>query len=798
MDFNEIEVTDMNWQAKWIWVDTRDDIVNQYADFRKVFSVSEKGRVVLYVSADSSYQIWINGDLLEGNQFSDWPQFKTYNEFDITDYVCAGENVFAVKVHHIGVDFSTYAKGHPGLIFEIRDGENTVAASDDACMCRYCNAFGSGHTSVVSPQLGYNFKYDARLDDLWYDKEYDAKGWSKAVVIAEANSGYWKQLSKRPLEMLAHKEPLDAEVVSSGQLIRSTELSDIGQTMMKDFLSPDICRRDSDGEIQNFIRHRPVLSGESDKPLVFETQDQGKGVYAIFDLGAENCGLLFVDIEAPQGCILDIAHGEHLDDLRVRASIDERTFADRYICKEGRQRWVYSFRRLGCRYLELHVPELNGQLKINHFTVIPVEYPFAGEGCFYCPDEKFNRIWELSKRTLELCAHEHYEDCPWREQALYAADSRLQALFGYYAFGEYDMPASCWDLIRKGYRTDGLLELVSPGKVDISIPGFSLQWIIAVYECFMYSGRKEVVSDNYDVICDIINYSIDRLSDCGIVANSTSPEHWNFYEWTPGFEGIEEGSYSGQNGRLDAAYNLYLLEAIRNAVEIGRAIGANSIEKFEAAYDRISSSFNDVFWDQSKGLYASFNDNGQLSHYSQLVQALAIREAVVPPGYTMELCEAIKNDSRLTKSEMSSKFIVYESLIEASDENINYVLDDIRDVFGSMIDEGATSLWETAQGAAAFEGAGSLCHGWSSVFNYIAGAYLVGIKPAKPGFKEFKVKPLMNNLNNINGLVKTIYGDIELSYTKTDKEVIFKLTHPKGLKPVLELPSNAKLNVIEY
>ena len=31
-----------------------------------------------------------------------------------------------------------------------------------------------------------------------------------------------------------------------------------------------------------------------------------------------------------------------------------------------------------------------------------------------------------------------------------------------------------------------------------------------------------------------------------------------------------------------------------------------------------------------------------------------------------------------------------------------------------MLDCGATTFWETEKGAADFEGAGSLCHGWSA------------------------------------------------------------------------------------
>jgi hypothetical protein len=55
--------------------------------------------------------------------------------------------------------------------------------------------------------------------------------------------------------------------------------------------------------------------------------------------------------------------------------------------------------------------------------------------------------------------HEHYEDCPWREQALYTMDSRNQMLSGYYALSEYVFPRASLVLISKGVRPDGLLSL---------------------------------------------------------------------------------------------------------------------------------------------------------------------------------------------------------------------------------------------------------------------------------------------------------------------------------------------------
>lgn len=44
-----------------------------------------------------------------------------------------------------------------------------------------------------------------------------------------------------------------------------------------------------------------------------------------------------------------------------------------------------------------------------------------------------------------------------------------------------------------------------------------------------------------------------------------------------------------------------------------------------------------------------------------------------------------------------------------------FILNEIRHDYEKMLSFGATSVWETLDGAEAFDGAGSLCHGWSSM-----------------------------------------------------------------------------------
>ena len=54
-----------------------------------------------------------------------------------------------------------------------------------------------------------------------------------------------------------------------------------------------------------------------------------------------------------------------------------------------------------------------------------------------------------------------------------------------------------------------------------------------------------------------------------------------------------------------------------------------------------------------------------------------------------------------------------------SEKYREYILSDIRAKYNKMLEDGGNTVWETENGASDFDGAGSLCHGWSSVPVYI-------------------------------------------------------------------------------
>ena len=76
----------------------------------------------------------------------------------------------------------------------------------------------------------------------------------------------------------------------------------------------------------------------------------------------------------------------------------------------------------------------------------------------------------------------------------------------------------------------------------------------------------------------------------------------------------------------------------------------------------------------------------------------------------------------------------YEALLTRQEDYFDWVFADIARIWGRMLYAGATSFWETEDGADAFDQAGSLCHGWSAMPVYFYYAYGLGVRPVKPGF----------------------------------------------------------------
>ena len=72
-------------------------------------------------------------------------------------------------------------------------------------------------------------------------------------------------------------------------------------------------------------------------------------------------------------------------------------------------------------------------------------------------------------------------------------------------------------------------------------------------------------------------------------------------------------------------------------------------------------------------------------------------------------------DRKMIPATLSMKTFVFDALLTFGDSYKAYIMQDIKETYGSMLQAGATTFWETEEGEKAFERTGSLCHAWSAV-----------------------------------------------------------------------------------
>lgn len=782
--------------ARWVWTSRGPEWVNQYAEISQPFELDNvPDNAVLYVAADSECVVLLNGEPVSQASYNDFPGCKTYDRIHLKEsQLRRGANEIRLQAYYPGISTFQYSKGAPGVIFRLA-WEGGEVCSGWATLVRSYAAYVQGPIPIITRQLGFTFEYDGAKAD---SGRRDASDWAPAAVDIARNA-MRPLYRERPIPAPIALERMKARFVSQGVLYRPPDAgATVAELMQTDYLSFRETR-------QLFAAgggYAGVRSGTGAESLILPLEPgaglafpdntltgPASGWYLVLDLGQEASGLFELDIEAAAGTIVDMAYGEHLDDLRVRASVGGRGFAARIRTGEGRLRFAHPFRRIAGRYIQLHILPPAGGFKLYYAGLRPVEYPVARQGRLQLSDLLHQRIAEVSVRTLHLCMHEHYEDTPWREQALYAMDSRSQALCGYYCFGDYDFPEASFRLLGEGMRDDGYLELCAPAEVPITIPWFSLMWIVELAEHLLYSGRTEFARSQLASVRLMLDMRLLEIAN-GLLPVPEHPEYWHYYDWAEGLDdeeglGRSEAGAAGRHRRSDAPLNMIMVMALRSAAFLlGECGDADDAARYAANADRLAGVIHARFWNAREGAYATYLQEGRLRHYAALTQSLALVAGVCPEPQAAALrARLAAPDGGMVPITLSHSLFRYQALLQEPDRYGSFVFRQIADDWGGMLFAGATSFWETYEGGDAFERAGSLSHGWSATPIYFYYAYVLGVRPLAPGFREFEASPCAAGLYAASGSVPTPYGPIEVSWSNNADSGAYPqphVSHPAG------------------
>ncbi len=768
-------------QALYIWTASFDAGSDNYRLFRKEFELKDKSAAILEIAADTTFTVYINGKRCPVSQLADFPAEPTFSAFDATDFLVSGKNVIAVEVHYVGADFLTCQTGTPFLRCLLYSAEGVIVKSDESWKCADSAAYSSGMRCKVTNQLGFVFQYDAGKAVPYQSPGFDDSSWRNARAYTGGLP--WKQMTLRKIPQLQEQPRPDVAIAQCGYLFREKEYGTFAESCFHDYL---VTCRDADftpdDSKELFQRKRRFIPAAGTTPFVFNPIPQGSaanGYYITLDLGKERVGFLDLKFSASAGTVVDICHGEHLDDGRVRSYVGFRNFADRCICKEGLNEFTFTHRRFGCRYIELHITHTTA-FTLYYAGLIPLELPLPSQAEFQSEDHFLTRLNQLSIDTLKLCMHEHYEDCPWREQGLYAYDSRNQIMYGYYVWGNYDFAGACIDLLGKSFDGKRYLALTAPGKAGRPIPVFTLVWISELYEHWLYSGSPAL----FEKWCGVADTILDRAlaerepGGSGLYHPGTAAERiWNYCEWNGILGEVKEFPQS--------PYNIYLYEALQTAAEMHTLSGNFArAEALRTAAAKLGEAVEKFFWDEENGCY-NVLAAGKNSEVYEHVQMLMLANELVPAEKQERLIAQLA-EGKFCKADLSALYYVTRALLRSSAGSRKLLMAYMRGIFEPIVYSNSTSLWETRQGSDDFDFAGSLCHAWSSVMPCICGKVLLGVTPLEPGFKRFAVQIMPGDLTHAAGEIPTPAGKIRVEWKLEETGLHVKVAHPVGTEPIPE------------
>ncbi|MBK6936913.1 MAG: alpha-rhamnosidase [Chitinophagaceae bacterium] len=402
-------------------------------------------------------------------------------------------------------------------------------------------------------------------------------------------------------------------------------------------------------------------------------------------------------------------------------------------------------------------------------------------GSFSCNDEKINRIYDVAKYTFELNTREFFIDGIKRDRWIWSGDAYQSYLMNYYLYFDNETVK----------RTTYALRGKDPVTGHINtIMDYTFFWFIGIYDYYLYTGDKNFIAQNYDRMKTLMDYVLARRNKDGLM--EWMPGDWIFIDWAAGLSKKGEVSFE----QLLFARSLETMALCANiANDIEAATQYNSL-----AVDLRKKIF-DIYWnDEKKALVHSRVDGKQTENVTRYANMFSIFFDYFNQEQKQEVKTSVllnDNIQRITTPYM--RFYELEALCAMGEHT--YVLKEMKDYWGGMLDLGATSFWEeydpTKSGAAHYAMYGrefgkSLCHAWGASPLYLLGKYYLGVKPTAPGYEKYSIEPNLGGLQWMQGKVPTPDGDIEVYMSESE----IKITGAYGTG-ILKFKSKSKPTMVD-
>jgi hypothetical protein len=401
-----------------------------------------------------------------------------------------------------------------------------------------------------------------------------------------------------------------------------------------------------------------------------------------------------------------------------------------------------------------------------------IAYPVDYKGSFESSDSLLNQIWETAVYTAHLCMQDGIWDAPKRDRGWWAGDLDVSGpVIG-------DVFADRF-LLEKT-----LTSLIPPGNQNVNnIPSYTALWITTLADLYRHTGDKAELERKHAVLLRLLERMDAELDSSGQFLNKD--HRWLFVDWSPGLFAFTDEAREGTA--------LEFVRAYREGAWLLNELGAAAEAKhYQLRADELSAKMRSQFASAS----GVFGDRLQLN--SMAVLSGVAEESSYPAIWEQSLSSVMQQGPQAQT--ISPFFNAYLLQAMARMGHRREALDWMRNYWGGMLAEGATSFWEAydlrwpktdphrglqADGVTGYFV--SLAHGWSSGPAAWLMEQVLGIQAAAPGFRKAIVRPDLLGLDWAKGQVPTPHGPIRVEIRRAPKLTI-DLSLPTGVEATLLAP----------
>ncbi len=172
--------------------------LNQHMLFRQRFTAEKGGRVLLYITADDYYKVYVGGKFVTQGPAPGFHFHYYYNCVDITDFVQAGENVLAVHTYYQGANNRVWVSGDGrcGLLFDVVQDGTVLAGSDESTKCRIHSGFSD--LGLTGYRTQFLQRYDSGACEVGFEKpDFDDGDWENAALRKHTDYTLFPQPTKQ-------------------------------------------------------------------------------------------------------------------------------------------------------------------------------------------------------------------------------------------------------------------------------------------------------------------------------------------------------------------------------------------------------------------------------------------------------------------------------------------------------------------------------------------------------------------------------------------------------------------------